>query len=424
MAGMRKKTVIIGLDGVPYGLLNRLAEEKIMPNFFSLKKKSLFIKMRSSIPPLSSISWSSIITGKNPGQHNIFGFIELMPETYSLRFPNFNNLKAKPFWQKRKDKQFVILNVPSTYPVQPLNGIHLSGFISLDLKKAIYPEKYFSVLEKMNYQVDVDSSLAHQSKSLFLSKLKQSVGMRMKAVKFFWQEINWDVLMIVFTGTDRLGHFFINSLKDREDQYYQSCLDYFSHLDRAIGEIVKKINKKDSLLMLSDHGMGEMKINVNINFFLRKKGFLDLDERLKSYNQITSKTKAFALDPARIYVHLEKKYARGRVSISDKEKVIKKLIGVFKDLKYRERKVIKKIYRQEEVYKGRYLKNSPDLVLLPEKGFRLRGTIEAERLFKKDVFTGEHTLEDAFFLIKSSQIESLPENFTVEDFEPLLQKLM
>ena len=56
-----------------------------MPNFKDLIKNGIFTDIQSSIPEISSVSWSSIITGDNPGQHgqatlkNIIFLISLMP---------------------------------------------------------------------------------------------------------------------------------------------------------------------------------------------------------------------------------------------------------------------------------------------------------------------------------------------------------
>ena len=65
-----------------------------MPNSSRLMEDEIFKKMESSIPEVSSVAWSSIITGKNPGEHGIFGFTDLMPKTYPLIFPNFNDFKS------------------------------------------------------------------------------------------------------------------------------------------------------------------------------------------------------------------------------------------------------------------------------------------------------------------------------------------
>ena len=89
-----KRTVIIGIDGVSFGLLKELSDKGIMSNFKELRRNGIFSKMESSIPEISSVSWSSIITGKNPGEHNIYGFTDLINGTYSLSFPNFHRCSS------------------------------------------------------------------------------------------------------------------------------------------------------------------------------------------------------------------------------------------------------------------------------------------------------------------------------------------
>ena len=42
--------------------------------------------------------------------------------------------------KKKSRKKRIIINVPSTFPVKPLNGIHISGFVSLDLERSVCPD--------------------------------------------------------------------------------------------------------------------------------------------------------------------------------------------------------------------------------------------------------------------------------------------
>ena len=110
MAENPVKTVIIGLDGMPYHLIKHLAESGIMPSTDKLITEGVFREMESSIPEVSSVAWSSIITGTNPGYHGIFGFTELPAGTYRLSFPNSNNLRMPPFWQHEGNGRSVIMN--------------------------------------------------------------------------------------------------------------------------------------------------------------------------------------------------------------------------------------------------------------------------------------------------------------------------
>lgn len=95
----RKKVVVLGLDGVPYSLLCRFADEGIMPNIKRLGEEGTLCSMTASIPEVSSTSWSTFMTGVNPGRHGIYGFMELQKDNYSWKFPNFNDLKSKTLWE-------------------------------------------------------------------------------------------------------------------------------------------------------------------------------------------------------------------------------------------------------------------------------------------------------------------------------------
>ncbi|MCK4732590.1 MAG: alkaline phosphatase family protein [Methanophagales archaeon] len=59
----KNRTVIIGIDGVPFGLLDDLTEKSVMLNFAELRNEGIFRQMRSSIPEISSVSRSSVIIG-------------------------------------------------------------------------------------------------------------------------------------------------------------------------------------------------------------------------------------------------------------------------------------------------------------------------------------------------------------------------
>ena len=187
---MRRRIVIIGLDGVPYELIKDLTERSIMSGVKDLIKQGSFLKMTSSIPEVSCVAWSSIITGKNPGEHGIFGFMDLYPNTYKLKFPQYNDLKAKPFWEILEEKKSVIINVPATYPVREMNGVHISGFVSIDIEKSVYPASLIPKLKEMDYRLDVDSEKAHSSLDLFLDDLEKTLQARIKAYRYLWK--NYD----------------------------------------------------------------------------------------------------------------------------------------------------------------------------------------------------------------------------------------
>lgn len=388
-----RKTVIIGLDGVPYSLLKRLTERDVMPNLKDLMSDGVFTQMQSSIPCVSSVSWSSIITGRNPGEHGVYGFTDIIPGTYSIGYHSIRKLRAKPFWIVDNHRKYVILNVPSTFPAQEINGVIVTGFVSPDIKRSVYPPEYLDILEEIDYRIDADISLIEKSKHAFINDLFQSLVSRVRLYRYLWEKVNWDIFMLVVTGTDRLGHYFWDAYEDKGNPFHDAFLQFFKAVDHLIGEICGKISEDTHFMILSDHGMELKHVNVYLNAYLKKEGFLHIDNGRKGLSGITRKTLAFALDPNRLYINTEERYPRGSVKNSEREKVIEDLVDAFRNLVYNGRKVIQRIYRREEVYHGDYLDHAPDLLLIPYSGFNLMARSEEESVFGTDNLTGMHNPE-------------------------------
>jgi len=417
------KTVMIGLDGVPFGMIKDFAEKGVMPNTADLISRGIFKKMSSSIPEVSSVAWSSIITGQNPGRHGIFGFMDLFDHSYKMKFPNFNDLKAEPFWCRWEGKS-VIINVPSTYPVREMNGVHISGFVSIDIRKSVHPGLLIPKLEELDYRLDVDSQKAHEDLGLFMEDLDQTLSSRIKAYRYLWDYIDWRFFMLTFTGTDRLMHFLWSAYEDENHQYHDSFLDHFRKIDGVIGEIVGNIGDDDLLVMLSDHGFERLDYDVYISYLLAQKGFLRLKQGgAVSLENISDGTKAFALDPARIYLNLKGKFPCGAVDGSERESLLCRLENLFNSLEIDGRKVIRDIYRKERLYSGPYLENAPDLVLVGAEGFNLKARVKADRLMDKAVFSGKHTQDSAFLLVKGiADMSIVPEMPAVWDVKDIVEQ--
>lgn len=420
----RTRMVIIGLDGMPFGLMHKFAQDGTMPNFGELVRHGTFRQMASSLPEISSVAWSSIITGKNPGEHGVFGFTDIAPGTYRLTFPNFRSLQAIPFWEREDAGRSIIINVPMTFPAREMNGVLIAGFVALDLERATWPPSLLPLLHKLDYRVDVDSQKAHQSLGLFLQDLAETLQARIAAYRHLWHHEEWDTFMLVFTGTDRLAHFLWDAYEDSQHRFHQDFVSHFQQIDQIIGEIASSLQPGDRLLMLSDHGFEKVKQNVFINFALQEHGFLSFEKNSRpSLRTITEDTQAFALDPGRIYLHLQNRFPRGGVKNNDKESLLRDLESLFRSLEFKGERVIKRIYRCEEIYYGDQTYRAPDLVLLSQAGYNLRGNMRPSTLFSQDIFTGKHSQEDAFLLIWGDAPPTTQKTITVSDIVPIMDQL-
>jgi predicted AlkP superfamily phosphohydrolase/phosphomutase len=435
-----KKALIVGIDGVPFSLLSTYIRNDTMPNLKKILSQGFRLyQMNASIPDISSVSWTSFNTGVNPGEHGIYGFTDLKPDTYSLTFPNSKDVKAPPFWeilgktnhqtstlfQKYHHKinqpyRSIIFNVPHTYPALPMKGILISGFVAIDLKKAIFPDSVYPYLHSINYLIDVEAGKAKEDKVAFMKSLFDCIEIRKKAISHFLTEESWDLFFACITETDRLHHFFFDASTGEENPHYESFLRFYVELDKFIRylyeQFMERVSEKGFFLILSDHGFAPVKKEVYINQFLMEKGFLILKKEGNYYERIENRTRAFNLDPARIYIHDQDRYRRGTVRNEERLNLLGEIKGALRNLKGENgEEVIDKIYEKEEIYHGPQTGRAPDLVCLPKDGYDLKGTLEKKEIFGRNIFTGMHTWHDAFCI--------LPEDITFSK-KPSVDHLM
>jgi len=418
---MRERTLVIGLDGVSHGLIRDMANDGTMPVFRELIGQSSFCPMSSSIPEVSSVAWSSVITGKNPGEHGIYGFTDLMPGTYRLRFPGFSELKSPPFWEVF-DRKALIINIPSTYPVRPMNGVHLSGFVSVEFAKAVWPASLIPKLREFGYRLDVDASKARISMDLFLKDLEETHQAFTTTVRYLYKEYPWEIGAVVFTGTDRLMHFLWEAYERKDHPFHAAFIAHFREIDAVVGELLEDLRPGDRVVALSDHGFGHLRYHCNLNVFLREEGFLVLDEGAPAGPslRIGTGTKAFAMDPGRIYLNREGKYPNGSVSSAAYETTREELAVFFRNLRHEGVPVIRDVFRPEDIYRGPLVPDAPDLVLVGADGFDLKATFQAGERFSRDIFTGRHTLDDAFLLLRDPEGLTIPARPSVCDVFSLI----
>ena len=166
--------------------------------------------------------------------------------------------------------------------------------------------------------------------------------------------------------------------------------------------------------MHSDHGFERLDKNIYVNYALKEKGVLKFkDSENITLKNISGGTKAFALDPARIYLNMNGKYPCGTVQPDETEDILCQLEGFFGSLEVDGKKVVRSVYRKAEIYSGPYIENAPDLVLVGEEGFNLKANIKTQTLADNDIFTGKHTQDTAFLILRgiadNSIIPDVPE---------------
>jgi predicted AlkP superfamily phosphohydrolase/phosphomutase len=141
---LRKKAIVIGLDGLDPGIVDAMLGRGELPNLAKIRKSGTYSRLATTYPAQTPVAWSSFATGSNPGMHGIFDFISRDPGTYLpdaalSRFERAKNMLAQPrvvnqrkgipVWQVLTQAGIpsTVLRCPCTFPAEALQGRMIAG---------------------------------------------------------------------------------------------------------------------------------------------------------------------------------------------------------------------------------------------------------------------------------------------------------
>ncbi|RLF23912.1 MAG: hypothetical protein DRN01_07225 [Thermoplasmata archaeon] len=455
-----KRVIILGLDGATFNVIFPLIKRGNLPNFKELIETGAYGSLRSTIPPLSSSAWASFMTGMNPGNHGVYDFILKKPNSYDTMFLNGSLVRASPFWEiiGREGKKVVIQNVMGTYPPKPVNGYLITGFLSPPGKPYTYPLDFrFELEEKFGeYPRAPGTSVQPGREKEYVEKIYENMEKRKKITDYLMSNKEWDLFVVVFEETDVLQHafwkYFTGETEDKKLDFLKDVIpNIYKKFDNYLGGLLQKVDEDTALIVLSDHGFGNLKKVVFINNILLEMNMLKLQRNprtqlkkfclrhhlnvetlLKIGEKIGFKIKGAAIEAKReqaianklflskddidwkrtkafsigvgghIFINLKEKEPEGMVSKDEYEEIIDHIVTKLQELRDPEtnEKIIEKVYRKEEIYKGKLLDYMPDLSILPKEGYFTlykEHFISPSFLMKSSV-SGSHTLYGVFMM--------------------------
>lgn len=415
---MSKRIFVLGIDGMPYSLMRSDYLKSLMPGFSDICVKYNLQKMDSVFPVISSVAWTSFATGSNPGEHGIFGFADRQYDPFKIMIPTSANRKKSPIWtQLPQDKKKIVINVPLTYPPEPINGYMVSCFLCTDIRKSTYPNDFHKRLMDMDYIIDVDAWLARENQTEFLYQLIIALEKRFQLTFELLNE-DWVYFHLHIMETDRLMHFFFKYLMEKKSEAISELIESFlKKLDQWIVRLIETIQNESAVIILSDHGFCEIKSEVQINLWLEQQGLLFFGDNRKLENY-QGNTVCYSLVPGRIYLNLEGREEHGSVKISDyfnvRDSVKEKLLTIRHPDSGEA--VIEKVMFREEIYHGDYVERAPDIIAHPNNGYDLKASLDGEQIFTRSPLTGMHTYEDAMIIgigVDISTVKSIDQVYQV-----------
>ncbi|HEY65503.1 MAG TPA: hypothetical protein G4O02_13135 [Caldilineae bacterium] len=480
------KVGIISLDGATWDVLLPWIREGHLPHLAKLLDEGVWGTLRSTIPPVTAPAWASFQLGKSPGKHGLFHFTHYQPGSYDMVTINATHIPTPTLWQlvSQAGRRVCIINVPVTYPPQPINGYVVSGMLSPRPEVAFWPPELWEEVKREigDYQIlGMIRRFDYLGIKGFVPMMMEIAKKRAQLAHFLLAKEDWDLFMIHFQDTDTLQHaawawidpahpdFASKPAKERE-----LVLDFYRLIDTFIGELVDALGAHRDVIVMSDHGFGPVLRRVYINQWLQNEGYLtshhqsswkgrlidwaetvvrrvdvlklrrrlikprsrmeDFVERLTSTELIIwPKTRAYA--PAgpfygRIYLNTVGREPMGTVARGPAWDALREEIRD-KLLKWVDpetgQQVIRQVWLREELYHGPRAELLPDLVVVPADGYQI-ATNFRHGILVEDMprfLTGTHRL-DGIVALKGPAFapRQEPIQARIEDLAPTILYLL
>jgi len=420
---VRRRVLILGVDAASPRLLDKWMAEGKLPNFKLVKEEGAYGVLRTTPFSHSVPAWTSIVTGVNPGKHGLHGIF-----SEKGGFVTSKDRKVDAIWNiLTKQKMFsIVVNVPATYPAEPIRGIMISGLLSPgEVGEFAYPPFIRPWLKKMGYRIqprNVDFLIF--DKDRLIKEIFEVARVREELMFKLLTAFDWDFSIIVFTLVDHLQHFFWHYMDPMSiyhgdpdtRKYHDAIFRGYEFVDNMLGKVVESVADDRTVLMVaSDHGMVRVSRCFYINEWLRTCGLL-VGERtplVKTLRNVVS---------FMIYSHVDNPYVQALLSrllrrrafykvfellykqrkaevimmrdIDEdrslvyfsfphhglilnrgdpkmRERMINAISKALLSIRDRGNRVVKAVIRKEEACWGDYCHLAPDLYVIPEEGYDL-----------------------------------------------------
>ena len=364
-----KKVLVIGLYcASPQLVFDQFIDS--MPNLKGLMHRGVWGTLESTVPPITVPAWTSMMTGKDPGTLGFYGFRNRKNHSYDeMMFATSLAVKEETVWQtlSKKERKVIIIGVPQTYPPKPVNGHMITCFLTPGTDSDFtYPKELKDEIQKEfgNYILDVDD-FRTDDKDALIERIHALSRQRFAVAMYLMERKEWDFMMFVDMGPDRLHHglwrFYVRDHPDYEpgNPYEDKFREYYSMLDDQIGLVLEKVDEDTIVFVVSDHGAKGMVGGICINEWLMQEGYLKGKDypsdvkQLKHENIDWENTKAWGSGGyyGRLFINVKDREPNGVVPQEDYEAVRDEIVsklGSMKDEKGRD--LGTKVYKPQEVY--------------------------------------------------------------------------
>ncbi|PIW36763.1 MAG: hypothetical protein COW24_03700 [Candidatus Kerfeldbacteria bacterium CG15_BIG_FIL_POST_REV_8_21_14_020_45_12] len=271
---MKKKTVVLGLDGATWKILKPFAEAGYMPTLKGLLERGVHGELESTMPAMTAPAWVTFATGKHPGNHGVFDFMLPTDSLGKMKFATAKDIRDKTLYEILKDEGYtpILVNLPATWPPKRDDIITITSLLTQG-DQWVYPaslKEEFPELAK--YRLTPDESLrVAERRDEYIVDLLAHLEEQMAAVRRLFTEKPWDFFFYLFSHSDWISHLAYTEL---EEEHEPKARAIFERIDQHLKWFTENIPADTNLILLSDHGFTAYKKVFYFNRWLEQEGYL------------------------------------------------------------------------------------------------------------------------------------------------------
>ncbi|MCP4423355.1 MAG: hypothetical protein GY803_02575 [Chloroflexi bacterium] len=265
----RKKTLLVGLDAVCWDYLDPLLKSGELPTIQRLIDQGNSGVLMSTMPALTPIAWSSIITGKNPGKHGVFDMTRRLSNSYEFAPTSARSRTGQPFWRLLNERgvRVGLVNIPFIYPLQEMDGFAVAGFGAPgSVPDLTYPRDALDWMRARfgGYEPNVSVDLLRSGRydDIFAGEREHQKIMVETAVNLS-EKYQVDALAINLMLLDHMNHKMPDMARIQEAM---------RQLDVDLQRLIDKF-QPDNIMAISDHGSRRVKGDFLLHAWLRDEGY-------------------------------------------------------------------------------------------------------------------------------------------------------
>lgn len=269
-----KPTVVIGLDGSNWPLIENWIDSGALPNFAQLYEAGAHGISRSHLPPVTCPNWKCYATGKNPGQLGVYWWERIDTENQSMHLPDSTDFDSPEIWDylNETDQSTGVINLPMSYPPREINEFMIAGGPRSREKNYTKPDELQAEIERQfDYRVHPENVItSNEDSEAEVEMVHDLLRTRLRTAHTLLEERDLDFLHVTLFHLNVLQHYF-----------------YDGHPTKRAYEIIDAelepfVEGDYNIVLMSDHGCTEIDTVFYINSWLEENDYLSTQTSLSS----------------------------------------------------------------------------------------------------------------------------------------------